>query len=586
MIMCTSLTRIVPAPVQAIVNDPSPNTSPALTEGGHTATSNSSPPTPSKSTSPQTAVQSTSSSTTATDAPAKPTTTTAAPPKKRTKLTPAEKEARDKEAEQKKKEREEKQKLADEEKRKKAEEREEKKKQKEEEREEKRKKKEEEDKLKAQKVQEKENKKREAQEAKEKEERKQKRLNSFFAAPSTPKKGPTAAKQEDSPENAAHVAESFESEYHKRFQPFFVKESTTMAVGSTQMDDETRAAKSNILDEFMDGKRTHNVKESPFDAVGLFTLPAKPPLRGKLHHPVRHIMENAYTTEPSTGKDSMKGAREKLSRVPMKVIAFSQDVRPPYFGTVTFKPFALGKEHMRRLGRMSTGRRLPLDYDYDSEAEWQEEEGEDLDAEDDEEEVDDEDDMDGFLDDSDDAGPARIFANAMEPDSTGICYADDGREPNSIILQHKMEIIMGKLADLAFCWNQPLTSTDNFDRTLGLDPWSSTYWQPEPKVITADANGSKMPPPTAPANAFAALTGGAPPGPAVKIVKPEIMNNVKQAIVDNKSLSKIGVIEVLYQQFRDNASRAEVKNTLEAVAEKTGTGRSKEWILRAGHEIA
>lgn len=121
---------------------------------------------------------------------------------------------------------------------------------------------------------------------------------------------------------------------------------------------------------------------------------------------------------------------------------------------------------------------------------------------------------------------------------------------------------------------------------MGLDPWSSHYWEPEPKLAPGDTGASKMPPPTAPANAFAALTGAASNGAGPKIVKPEIMNNVKQAIVDNKSLSKVGIIEVLFQQFRDNASRAEVKNTIETVAEKTGSGRSKEWILRPGHEIA
>ncbi|KAL5093546.1 hypothetical protein Trisim1_010275 [Trichoderma cf. simile WF8] len=50
----------------------------------------------------------------------------------------------------------------------------------------------------------------------------------------------------------------------------------------------------------------------------------------------------------------------------MKVIAFSQDVRPPNYGTTTFKPFALGKGNMHKLAGRSMGRRLPHDYDYDS----------------------------------------------------------------------------------------------------------------------------------------------------------------------------------------------------------------------------
>jgi chromatin assembly factor 1 subunit A len=113
---------------------------------------------------------------------------------------------------------------------------------------------------------------------------------------------------------------------------------------------------------------------------------------------------------------------------------------------MTFKPFALGKANMSQLARKPTGRRLPLDYDYDSEAEWQEEEeGEDLDVDDDEEEMDDEDDMDGFLDDSEDAGLSRrLFANTLEPNSTGICFEDGNQLANKVVYEHRMEFIHGK----------------------------------------------------------------------------------------------------------------------------------------------
>lgn len=96
-----------------------------------------------------------------------------------------------------------------------------------------------------------------------------------------------------------------------------------------------------------------------------------------------------------------------------------------------------------------------------------------------------------------------------------------------------------------------------------------------------------MPPPPAPANAFAALSGNSTPASTdqVKLVKKELLNDVKKAILDNKALSKVGIIDYIFQQFRDNVSRTEVKNTLELVAEKRGTGRSKEWDLKPGHEI-
>lgn len=98
-----------------------------------------------------------------------------------------------------------------------------------------------------------------------------------------------------------------------------------------------------------------------------------------------------------------------------------------------------------------------------------------------------------------------------------------------------------------------------------------------------------MPPPPAPANAFAALNGSSVPdsGEQLKLVKKELLNDVKQAILDNKALSKVGIIDYIFQQFRDNVSRAEVKNTLELVAEKKkGSGRTKEWDLKPGHEIS
>ena len=94
-----------------------------------------------------------------------------------------------------------------------------------------------------------------------------------------------------------------------------------------------------------------------------------------------------------------------------------------------------------------------------------------------------------------------------------------------------------------------------------------------------------MPPPPAPADAFAALKSG-PPAAPTKVVKDDIMNDVKKAILDNKGLSKVGIIDFVFQQFRDNATRTEVKNTIEMVAEKRGSGRVKEWTLKSEHGIS
>lgn len=95
-----------------------------------------------------------------------------------------------------------------------------------------------------------------------------------------------------------------------------------------------------------------------------------------------------------------------------------------------------------------------------------------------------------------------------------------------------------------------------------------------------------MAPPPAPANAFAALKTNTPnTAESPKLVRSELLNEVKQAILDNRALSKVGIIDFIFHQFRDSVSRAEVKNTLEYVAEKKGQGRQKEWELKPGHEI-
>ena len=398
-------------------------------------------------------------------------------------LTPAEKEAREKEAAEKKKMREEKAQSRAAEKAKQDEE----KAMRIKERDEKRKKKEEEDRLKAQQRDEKKRKKEEeqhrVQEEQERKKRSQQRINKFFQAPATPKKGSNhiPIKNESPMKGGALLASEQlkETEYSRRFKPFYVRDDTTVAVPATRLDDETREAKSSILDEYITGQRKHELASDKLDAVELLALPCKPPRRGRLHHPVRHIMETVYAqTQKSSNLDSQEAhkilaeAKAKLEKVPMKVIAFSRDVRPPYCGTLTFKTFALGTGNMRQLARRSTSKRLPLDYDYDSEAEWQEEEGEDVDMDDDEEEVEDEDDMDGFLDDSEDLGPARrIFANAIEPDSTGICFEDSNRRgPDRTAYGCAMEFMHGERWLIFLRWNLANTGGRRFRATLGNQP--------------------------------------------------------------------------------------------------------------------
>lgn len=135
---------------------------------------------------------------------------------------------------------------------------------------------------------------------------------------------------------------------------------------------------------------------------------------------------------------------------------------------------------------------------------------------------------------------------------------------------------------------------ENCDEGDSLDPWSTSYWEPETKTATAASSNpapASMPPPASKTDGFASLKAGVVNGSgsgssSAKLVKDEILNDVKKAILDNRGLSKIGIIEFVFQQFRDSASRTEVKNTIELVAEKRGTGRVKEWALKTGHDVA
>ncbi|KAG6029434.1 hypothetical protein E4U41_000345 [Claviceps citrina] len=525
------------------------------------------------------------------------------PTPKRKRRTAVEKEAKEKELAEKKKEREEQAAKRAAEKASQEEEKAARVK----EREDKRRQKEEEDRLKADQRDERRRKKEEEQrriqEEKERKARSQPKLNAFFKIPSSTKSESHSVSDVAGP---MKEVKSAETEYDKLFKPFFLRENTRLAPCTTQMDQETKEAKSRILDEYIARRQDDQEPKRPsFDAMEHLCLPFKPWRRGKIHHPVKHIMESASSGTGGTFDE----ARKKLASIPQKVIAFSQDVRPPYYGTITLKPFALGRDTMSRLARRPMGRCLPLDYDYDSEAEWQEEEGEDVDMDEDEdEELDEEDNLDGFLDDTEDAGLSRrVFGHAMEPESTGICFENQDRlGPNRTAYDYKMEFMHGKTCPSPLKSRRDGTDmagwmTEGLGHDEAIDPFSTQYWESETKAKPAKACKSaaaassstrssaiKMPPPPAPVSAFAALQGdaGNAAAAATKLVKAELMNEVKQAILDNKALSKVGIIDFIFHQFRDNVSRAEVKNTLELVAEKKGAGRSKEWDLKPGHEIS
>lgn len=296
----------------------------------------------------------------------------------------------------------------------------------------------------------------------EKKRRQQPTLSMMFAkkpkadaSPSTPVKQSIAKPAEPSPavQSSSPAAKQSKPEkplYERLFQPFFVKSGMTLAQPSfAQMSSETVTAKSKILDEYIYGQRSEeNVK--PFNAVSTFHLSGLSSNRGIIHPSVKKIMaellgdpiESADRTESQQARFS--DVQKQLSKIPVKLVSFYEDVRPAYVGTVTsFNP-----EELHKLARRPTSRVLTkLNYEYDSEAEWEEEEGEDLDdADDDEEDNEGDDEMADFLDDAEDAVAVRTaHLPEEEPKSTGICFENRHRAgPCPTVYKYRMEFLLGK----------------------------------------------------------------------------------------------------------------------------------------------
>lgn len=268
----------------------------------------------------------------------------------------------------------------------------------------------------------------------------------------------------------------------------------------------------------------------------------------------------------------------------MKSLKFGEDIRPPYQGTYTRRVSELST---RRLARNPYHRGLPdTDYDYDSEAEWEEpEEGEELDSEEEDEGSDEgEDDLEGFLDDEDDAlaeGKRRLIVGDLEPVSTGIKWTANGVEP-------EMEVYR----------MQSITDAVKFP----IDPFSTAYWD-KPKPV--DPVPAKARPATAidgfliPAVPKTVVAGSALPATskAKRPFPPDQLAEFKEA-VEGSDLSKIGLVEILKKRLVimsasigayanpdgsrfPKVSKDTLKATLDQVAARVGQKEvDKKWVCR------
>lgn len=294
----------------------------------------------------------------------------------------------------------------------------------------------------------------------------------------------------------------------------------------------------------------------------------------------------------STSVDTVVDDESCLAAVPYKYIHFREDVRPPYQGTFTR---TVSPRSSHQLARNPVRRGLPdVNYDYDSEAEWEEPEDGDDDLMDEDEMSEDEageDEMDDFLDDEAEPVKRRLHVGEMEAKSSGICWegAPDQPENRIDLSVYRMDVL------------HDATS-------LPIDPYSTVHWndigKPSPKkkekqgaasgsemqpprlpLMTLDANtGNLMPPrstlgpPTVDENPAKTLTGAKTKSStkAVKMVPSDVLPAFRAA-VEGSTLSKIGLIEVLKDQF-PKCPKDAIKDTLTSIAVKQG-GKDKKWIL-------
>lgn len=328
--------------------------------------------------------------------------------------------------------------------------------------------------------------------------------------------------------------------------------------------------------------------------------------KGKRFVPVRKLVEQIEGSHNApidlTSNSSTDSDRKLLEAVPMKVLSYSVDVRPPYQGTFTR---VVSPKSTRKISRRPHTRLLPdINYHYDSEGEWEppEDDDEDLNSEDEEGSIDNEDEeMGDFLDDEDDVAKRRMIVGDVEPVSTGLCWQVNGEAVEVSMKQYCMDVL------------------DDAHLPFPIDPFSTKYWakpaKPSPVKIEKEAAtvavNTMQPPrlPLATVSANNTLLNGqggfisasvlpivktegenaalpiskqrgraADPSKPLKLISPDLLLAFKHA-VEGSDLTKAGLIEILKKQF-PKVAKDVIKDTLGAVAHRSGIKEvDKRWVL-------
>jgi chromatin assembly factor 1 subunit A len=364
------------------------------------------------------------------------------------------------------------------------------------------------------------------------------KLNSFFAKPTLPSASsgqvadvPSSPRKSSTGDISGEYPRGLQSDYEREFPAFFLKSHTSVAPPHRfERDAEALAHVRQTVDVSLSKDTPDEIH--PFCPSEIFQLIPFRRRRGQWAASVKEILLQLQKSDvPSQPGQSLSTGpypppQQLLEKVTMKSLKFGEDIRPPYQGTYTRH---VSESCAKKLSRNPYHRGLPeTNYDYDSEAEWEEpEEGEELDSEEEDEGSDEgEDDLDGFLDDEDDAlaeGKRRLIVGDLEPITTGIQWAATGVSPESQVYRI-----------------QTISDVVKFP----IDPFSTAYWE-KPKPLDQPAKARNAPDGfRVPALPAPAASGALPPSKAKRPFPPEQLADFKEA-VEGSDLSKIGLVEIL-----------------------------------------
>jgi len=384
------------------------------------------------------------------------------------------------------------------------------------------------------------------------------------------------------------------TDYEKMFPSFFVFENMEVAP----------------INRFLMSRQLHaSLPYSDFPQISIDgpvsivkeIFPSQKRKKRRILPPVREIVDQIHGTLNApidlTKKQDHSYSTRLLEQIPIKILAFREDVRPPYQGTYT-RP--VSPRLAAKISKNPFHRGLPeTDYNYDSEAEWEEPtEGDDVNTEDEDSESEaDEEEMDDFLDDENDGNKRRMVVGDMEPVCTGLCWESDTPLSNlSKLHEYRIDV---------------LDDANSFP----IDPYTTEYWATPTKSssrnpeIKTEGTVRLMQPPRLPLSSintpnacvnqgFLSASGpnaetsstenttnlakvkrrGAELGKPLKMVSSDLLPAFKQAI-SGSDLTKAGLVEVLKKQF-PKVSKDTIKDTLSAVASREGLKEAdKRWIL-------